>query len=297
MVLDMDPGVDDAVALIMALGSENVEILGVSIVSGNVHVDQGVINAFRILNYLGRRVDIYRGSDKPLLRDLVTSEYVHGSDGLGDAEIPMPGEHTAKEKAVNFIVEAALSERISVVATGPLTNIAKAILAEPSIASRLEEIVIMGGSFGLTKYGRGNVTPYAEYNFYVDPEAAKIVIRSRVKIRVVGLDVTQNLGAALTRERAEELRRVGGRAGDLVYRITYKPLTRKGYFELHDAIAMASKLDQGVVVFKELYIAVDTCFERGRSYVTDPVSSDGKVLVGYDMDVERFYRILRENLK
>lgn len=297
IVLDMDPGVDDAVALIMALGSEDVEILGVSIVSGNVHVDQGVINALRVASYLGKRIEVYRGSDKPLIRDLVTSEHVHGLDGLGDAGIPIPIGHNARENAVGFIVETALREKISVIATGPLTNIAKAILAEPSIASKLEEIVVMGGSFGLTKYGKGNVTPYAEYNFYVDPEAAKIVIRSGAKIRIVGLDVTQNPEAALTRERAEELRRIGGRAGDLIYRITHKPLTSRGYFELHDAIAMASKLDPRVVVFKELYVSIDTCFERGRSYPADPISSDGKASVGYDIDVERFYQILREALK
>jgi inosine-uridine nucleoside N-ribohydrolase len=297
VILDMDPGIDDAVALIMALGSRDVEILGVTVVSGNVPVDQGVRNVFRITDYLGRKVDIYRGSEKPLIRDLVTSEHIHGSDGLGDSDLSLRDGITARENAIKFIVESILGERVSIVATGPLTNIAKAILIEPNISSKVEEIVVMGGCFGLTRYAKGNVTPYSEYNFYVDPEAAKIVIRSGARIRIVGLDVTQNPSSVLTRERAEDLRNIG-KGGELIYRITRKPLIERGYFELHDAIAMASKIDHGIVAFKELYISIDTCYERGRSYVyTEPSNSDGKALVGYDIDSERFYSLLRETLK
>jgi len=297
VILDMDPGIDDAVALVMALGSRDVEILGVTVVSGNVHVDQGVRNVLRITDYLGKKVDIYKGSEKPLIRDLVTSEHVHGSDGLGDSDLPLRKEITARENAIKFIVESTLSERVSIVATGPLTNIAKAILIEPNISSKVEEIVVMGGCFGLTRYAKGNVTPYSEYNFYVDPEAAKIVIRSGARIRIVGLDVTQNHSSMLTRERAEDLRRIG-KGGDLIYRITRKPLIDRGYFELHDAIAMASKIDHSIVAFKDLYISIDTCYERGRSYAyTEPSNSDGKALVGYDIDSERFYSLLRETLK
>lgn len=296
VILDMDPGIDDAIALIMALGSDEVEILGVTVVSGNVHVNQGIVNVYRIADYLGKKVDVYRGSEKPLIRDLVTSEHIHGSDGLGDSGLPVMSSPVSRGDAVRFIVETALSERISIVATGPLTNIARAVLAEPGIALRIDEIVIMGGCFGLTRYARGNVTPYAEYNFYVDPEAAKIVMRSGARIRIVGLDVTQDPRTMLTKEKAEDLRRRGGRGGELVYRITYKPLSEKGYFELHDAIAFASKLDPGVVMFKELYISIDTCYERGRSYLTDPLNSDGKILVGYDVNAERFYEILEKLL-
>ncbi|HWQ17158.1 MAG TPA: nucleoside hydrolase [Sulfolobales archaeon] len=297
VILDMDPGIDDAVALTIALGSSDIEILGVTVVSGNVHVDQGVRNVLRITDYLGKRVNIYRGSERPLIRDLVTSEHIHGSDGLGDSNLPLRDGIIARENAIKFIVESILNEKASIVATGPLTNIAKAILIEPGIASKVEEIVVMGGCFGLTKYAKGNVTPYAEYNFYVDPEAAKIVIRSGARIRIIGLDVTQNPSSMLTREKAEDLRRVG-RGGELIYRITRKPLIERGYFELHDAIAMASKIDPNIVAFKELYVSIDTCYERGRSHAyTEPSNSDGKTLVGYDIDSDKFYSLLRESLK
>lgn len=298
-ILDMDPGVDDAVALIMALGLGDIEVLGVTIVSGNVHVDQGVRNALRILSYLGRNeIKVYRGSEKPLIRDLVTSEHIHGADGLGDSGIPEGGGKASDSDAVSFIVETLRREEVFLVATGPLTNIARAVIADLGITSNIEGIIVMGGAFGLTRYGRGNVTPNAEYNFYVDPEAAKIVIRSGVEPRIISLDVTQDPRARVSKNYIEEIRRIGSRASELVYRILRNPVERHGYFELHDAIALSTLIDPEVARFRRLHISIDTCWERGRSrIVSDPNEADGAAYVSYDLNAERFFEILRYSLR
>ncbi|MEM4969776.1 MAG: nucleoside hydrolase [Sulfolobales archaeon] len=297
-VLDMDPGVDDAVALIMALGLGDIEVLGVTIVSGNVHVDQGVRNALRILSYLGRNeIKVYKGSEKPLIRDLVTSEHIHGADGLGDSGIP-EGSGRVSGNAISFIVETLRREKAFIVATGPLTNIARAVMADPWITRNIEGIIVMGGAFGLTRYGKGNVTPNAEYNFYVDPEAAKIVIRSGVDPKIVSLDVTQDPRARVSKDNIEEIRRIGSRAGELVYRILRNPVERLGYFELHDAIALSTLIDPEVVRFRRFHISIDTCWERGRSrIVSDPSEADGAAYLSYDLNAERFFEILRYSLR
>ncbi len=298
-ILDMDPGVDDAVALIMALGLGDIEVLGVTIVSGNVHVDQGVRNALRILSYLGRNeVKVYRGSERPLIRDLVTSEHIHGADGLGDSGIPEVSGRAGDVDAVSFIVETLRREKAFLVATGPLTNVARAVMADPGIIRNVEGAIIMGGAFRLTRYGRGNVTPNAEYNFYVDPEAAKIVIRSGIEPRIVSLDVTQDPRARLLKNSIDEIRRIGSRASELTYRILRNPIEKHGYFELHDTIALPTLVDPEVVKFRRFHTSIDTCWERGRSrVVSDPREADGAAYVSYDLNAERFFEILRRSLK
>jgi len=298
-ILDMDPGVDDAVALVVALGSGQVEVLGVTVVSGNVHVDRGVKNALRVLDYLGRGdIRIYRGSERPLIRDLVTSENVHGIDGLGDSGLPESWREEDSLDAVGFIVDTLRKGRAFVVATGPLTNIARAIMAEPGITRNIEGLVIMGGAFGITEHGIGNITPYAEYNFYVDPEAAKIVMRSGLVPRIVSLDVTQDPRARVSKDVLEGIRRIGTRSSELVYRIMYNPVNRRGYFELHDAIAVASLIKPGLVGFRELNISIDTCWERGRSRaVAEASDADGRALVSYRLNAEDFFEVLASALK
>jgi inosine-uridine nucleoside N-ribohydrolase len=298
-ILDMDPGVDDAVALIMALGLGDIEVLGVTIVSGNVYVDQGVRNALRILSYLGRNeVKVYRGSEKPLIRDLVTSEHIHGADGLGDSGIPEGSGRAGDVNAVSFIVETLRREKAFLVATGPLTNVARAVMADPGIIRNVEGAIIMGGAFGLTRYGKGNVTPSPEYNFYVDPEAAKIVIRSGIEPRIVSLDVTQDPRARLLKDYIDEIRRIGSRASELVYRILRNPIEKHSYFELHDAIALSTLVDPEVVRFKRFHISIDTCWERGRSrVVSDPREADGAAYLSYDLNAVRFFEILRRSLR
>jgi len=158
--------------------------------------------------------------------------------------------------------------------------------------------VIMGGAFGITEHGRGNVTPYAEYNFYVDPEAAKIVLRSGAAPRIVSLDVTQDPRARVSKEVLEGIRRIGTRSSELVYRIMYNPVERHGYFELHDAIAVASLIEPGLVGFRELNIAIDTCWERGRSRVVSGASdADGRALVSYRLNADEFFEVLVNALK
>lgn len=168
VILDIDPGIDDAIAIALALQPPELELLGITTVAGNTYVDKAARNALRVLNYLGRKdIPVFLGSEHLLVRDPKVATLIHSSDGFGDCNI----HHTtlkAKNGEIDFILKCREEEKakITIVATGPLTNIAKLILVDNSLVKRLNESVIMGGAYGLTKYGFGNVTPVSEFNFY-----------------------------------------------------------------------------------------------------------------------------------
>ena len=190
IIIDTDPGQDDAVAILLALASPELEVLGITCVAGNVPLALTVRNA-RIICELAGRPDarIFAGCDKPLERALVTAEYVHGKTGLDGIALPDPVMPVQDQHAVDFIVETLRREpagSVTLVPIGPLTNIAAAILKAPDITDRIAEIVLMGGAY----FEVGNVTPAAEFNIYVDPQAADIVFRAGVRLTVMPLDVT-----------------------------------------------------------------------------------------------------------
>ncbi|MEO1100253.1 MAG: nucleoside hydrolase [Pseudomonadota bacterium] len=191
VILDCDPGVDDAVSLLAALASpDELDILGITTVAGNTPVDVCTRNALRVLALANRQdVDVYPGCDRPLVEAALTASHVHGDDGLGGAPFPEPGQSASDKNAVDFIIETlrAHEERdVTLVPTGPLTNIATALTKAPDIAERITEIVLMGGAY----FEGGNVTPSAEFNIYADPHAAQIVFGCGRPITAFGLDVT-----------------------------------------------------------------------------------------------------------
>ena len=214
IIIDTDPGQDDAVAILLALASpDELEVLAITAVAGNVPLELTVINSLSVVELAGRsEVPVYRGSVRPMVNTLVTAEHVHGSTGLDGADLPPPSVVARPGHAVDKIVEILMSrnEQVTVCALGPLTNIGLALVREPAIADKIDHLVIMGGGF----FEGGNTTPAAEFNMYVDPHAAHVVFTSRIPIVMMPLDVTHK--ALTTPDRLQRFRAIGSAAGDAV---------------------------------------------------------------------------------
>lgn len=194
LIVDVDTGVDDALALLLALSSPEVELVGVSTVAGNVPLPQTTDNTLRLLQWAGRDdIRVYTGSEHPLQRSAVTAAHVHGATGLGAAHLPAARTSPAGD-GVEFLLSALQAHpgEVSLVATGPLTNLARAEARVPGVLRRARQVVIMGGA----GRGPGNVAPTAEFNFYADPHAARQVLASAAELVLVGLDVTEQVGLA-----------------------------------------------------------------------------------------------------
>ncbi len=214
IIIDTDPGQDDAVAILLALASPEIEVLGITAVAGNVPLELTAKNARIVCELAGRpNVRVFSGCEAPLVRPLVTAEHVHGKSGLDGIALPDPQMPLAEGHAVDFLIETLRKEApgaVTLCPIGPLTNIATALRQAPDIVPRIAEIVLMGGAY----FEVGNVTPAAEFNIYVDPEAADIVFKSAVPLVVMPLDVTHK--ALTTRARVEAFRDLGTRVGHAV---------------------------------------------------------------------------------
>lgn len=200
-ILDLDPGVDDALAIMLALASPELEVVGITTVNGNVPLSMGKRNTLRVLELLKRtKIPVYSGSDRPLLRDPVYALEIHGLEGLGEAFLPDPDVQLAGD-GIKFLIEtlSACPGEIVLIATGPLTNLALAEQCSPGILSQARKVVVMGGVLE----GSGNVTPSAEFNFFVDPEAARKVIRSEAPVLLVPLNITRQVGLDKGRIKAQ----------------------------------------------------------------------------------------------
>ena len=212
IIIDTDPGQDDAVAILLALASPELEVLGITAVAGNVPLRLTQLNARKICELAGKpQTKVFAGAVRPMVRPLVTAEEVHGKTGLDGPDLPEPKMALQEQHAVDFIVETLMAQEpgsVTLCPLGPLTNIALALVREPRIAKRIGGIVLMGGGF----FEGGNVTPAAEFNIYVDPHAADVVFRSGVPITMMPLDVTHK--ALTTGKRVEAFRRLGTRVGD-----------------------------------------------------------------------------------
>jgi purine nucleosidase len=212
IIIDTDPGQDDAVAILLALGSPELDVVGITAVAGNVPLALTEKNARKICELAGRPdVKVFAGAAHPLDRPLVTAEHVHGKTGLDGPDLPEPTMLLQAQHAVDFIIETILASNdgeITLCPLGPLTNIAMALVREPKIAPKIREIVLMGGGF----FEGGNITPTAEFNIYVDPQAADIVLRSGVPVVVMPLDVTHQ--ALTTQARINRFRTMKTKVGD-----------------------------------------------------------------------------------
>lgn len=263
IILDTDPGVDDAIAFFLALRSPELQVEAVTPVSGNVPLHFTLPNALRLLEIAGRTdIPVAAGAAVPLVRRLVTAAYVHGNNGLGGVEFPEPKTKPVAESAADLIrrIVRANPGEISIVAIGPLTNIATVLKADPGIAPMIKSFVLMGG--GLSG---GNITPAAEFNFYVDPEAARIVFDSGVPTTMVGLDVTNKVLLHESQVRIlEAAQNPVAQAAGKILRGTMsrsKPTKDETVMAMHDPLTIASLIDPSVVTLKDYYVQIETTGE------------------------------------
>jgi len=297
VILDCDPGHDDAIALLLALASPELSLLGVTTVSGNQTLDKTTANAIRVLDHVGRaEVPVAAGADRPLVRDRHVAAEVHGDTGLDGPDLPPPSRPAEAAHAIDWIAMTLMSSPgpVTLVPTGPLTNIAQFLARYPELASHVERIVLMGGAVG-----EGNVTPAAEFNIWADPEAAHRVFTSGIDLTMVGLDVTHQ---ALLRPADVDRLKVAGNAGKLVADLFefYVRFHRSHYgwegAPVHDAVAVAHVIDGGLLGTKHVGVTVDTGPElsRGRTHTDLSGLSDWErnchAAVGIDSD--RFRELL-----
>ena len=304
IIIDTDPGQDDAVAILLALASPELEVLGITAVAGNVPLALTERNARIVCEIAGRPdMRVYAGCDRPMQRKLVTAEHVHGKSGLDGIELFEPEMALQSGHAVDFLIDTLRREApgtVTLCPLGPLTNIATAFTRAPDIVNRVAEIVLRGGAY----FEVGNITPAAEFNIYVDPEAADIVFRAGVPLVVVPLDVTHK--ALTSRAWIEGLRAMGTRVGSAVAGLTdfFERFDMAKYGSqgapLHDACVIGYLLKPGLFTGRHINVTVETtgAFTTGMT-VADWWRVTGRepnamFLGGIDRD--GFYEILTERL-
>lgn len=302
VILDGDPGLDDAIAWLLAFASpEELDVLALTTVHGNVGLDRTTRNAGVTLALAGADVPVYAGADRPLLRGPMTAAKVHGETGLPAADLPEPRRGPEAEHAVNFIVQAVRERpgEITLVATGPLTNVALAFRLAPDLPGKVREVVWMGGSTG-----EGNRTPSAEFNALADPHAAQIVLDSGARVRMFGLNATMQ--AVATPGRVERLRGLGNRAGRVSAELLtfYAGIYRERYGlsggALHDPLAVAATLRPGLCRMQPMNVQVETHegLNFGRT-VCDRYGVTEKpanVEVAVEVDDGAFFELLLERV-
>ena len=304
IIIDTDPGQDDAVAILLALASPELDVLGITAVAGNVPLALTQKNARMICELAGRPdVKVYAGAVRPLVRRLVTAEHVHGRTGLDGPKLPEPTMPLQETHAVDFIVETLLVEApgtVTLCPLGPLTNIAAALNRAPEIASRIKEIVLMGGGF----FEGGNVTPAAEFNIYVDPHAADIVFSSGIPIVMMPLDVTHK--ALTTAKRVAAFRALGTRVGIATAELLefFERFDEQKYGSdggpLHDPCVIAYLVKPELFGGRHCNVAIETASEitMGMTVidwwgVTDRPKN---AMVMRDIDSDGFFALLTERL-
>ena len=299
IILDCDPGHDDAIALLLALGSPELELLGVTTVHGNQTLEKTTANALRVLDLAGRRdIAVAAGADRPLARELTVAAHVHGESGLDGPSLPPAAREPVPSHAVDFMADriAASPQPVTLVATGPLTNIAP--LLDRTEGANVERIVLMGGAIA-----EGNMTPAAEFNIWADPEAADRVFHSGLDVTMIGLDVTH---LAVTTPALQGRLRAGGAIGAFVADLVdfFAVYHRETYgwdgAPIHDAVAVAQVLRPGLVATLdrnvEIELVSDLC--RGRTVVDRWNRTDRPVNahVGIDLDTAGFFNLLVERI-
>jgi inosine-uridine nucleoside N-ribohydrolase len=299
IVIDCDPGHDDAIALLLALASPELKLLGVTTVHGNQTLEKTTQNAIRVLELAGRSdIPVAAGADRPLTRELTVAAHVHGESGLDGPSLPPATGTPLGEHAVDFLERTvAASERpVTLIPTGPLTNVA--LLLERTGGANVERIVLMGGAIA-----EGNMTPAAEFNIWADPEAAQAVYHAGIDITMIGLDVTH---LALTTPAIQERLRAAGTVGVFVADLVdfFSVYHRETYgwdgAPIHDAVAVAHVIQEGLVttIERNVEIELESDLCRGRTVVDrwKRTERPANAHVGVDLDANGFFDLLVERI-
>jgi purine nucleosidase len=303
IIIDCDPGVDDAIALLLAFASPELDILAITTVAGNVPLDQTQRNARRVCE-LGGRADIpvYAGCPRPLMQPLATAAEVHGQDGLAGLDLPAPLMPLQAQHGVDALIERiqSASAPVTIATLGPLTNLAVALIKAPHLKDRIAQVVAMGGAIT-----HGNITPSAEFNLYVDPHAAHIVVTAGLNLTLIGLDVTHT--AIATPDRLAALRAVGAPIGaavaTLLDRYSQHDMEQYGFAgaPLHDPCVIAYLLRPDLFKARTMAVQIETSSPAamGRTIV-DWWGTSGQranVNVVYEIDGAGFYGLLTDRLQ
>jgi len=298
LLLDVDTGHDDAVAICMALASKTLKLIGITTVAGNQTVDKTTLNTLKILTLVGAsHVPVAKGCYRPLIRPLETAEEIHGTTGLDGADLPWPSVKAIGKHAVDFLRETllGLTETVTIVATAPLTNLATLLLLAPEVSEKIKRIIFMGGAIS-----KGSKTPVAETNVYVDPEAAKIVVDSGIPITMLTLDITEQTAIPLS--DLQELLGNGKISKVFIDLLTFYAQKRyevRGLSNvaLHDAVAVAAAIEPTLIKTELLPVDIETegRLTRGMTVVDLRPRSKTRanVNVAVDVDVKLFREILR----
>lgn len=319
VIFDCDPGHDDAFGMILACA--NLDVLGITTIGGNCSVEAVTKNALKVLDVLGKDIKVYPGCSQPMVAPLITAPQFHGKTGLdlkGGRTLPDSKRLPEKQHAIDFIIETIMNtDDVTIIATGPLTNVAMALTKEPKIASRIKEIAIMGGSVTF-----GNWTAAAEYNIYVDPEAASVVFNSGVLVKMSGLNFTRQ--CCILQQHCDQFRAIGNRVGDMAADLaeyfidsTIKSAQLTGA-NMHDACAVAWVIDDSLVKSAPMHIDVELngTLTRGMTvcdyrhlrgiepaidlYRTPQLDFRGKApnaLAGLELDVDGFMNLLYRSIQ
>ncbi|WP_159586978.1 nucleoside hydrolase [Chelativorans xinjiangense] len=304
IIIDTDPGQDDAVAILLALASPELDVLGITAVAGNVPLALTEKNARKVCELAGRpETRVYAGAIRPMVRELVTAEEVHGKTGLDGPDLPEPQMPLMKAHAVDFLIETLMEHaagEIILCTLGPLTNVALALVREPKIAPRVKEIVMMGGGF----FEGGNVTPTAEFNIYVDPHAADVVFRSGIPVVMMPLDVTHQ--ALTMQKRVAAIRDLGTRVGVATAEMLefFERFDEEKYGSdggpLHDPCVIAYLLEPGLFKGRTCNVSVETGSEltMGMTVIDwwGVTERPKNALVMRGIDDDGFFALLTERL-
>ena len=302
IILDCDPGHDDAVAIMLAAINPKIELLGITVVAGNQKLEKTVNNALKVCNHLNLDVPVYSGMSRPMIREQLIADDIHGETGLDGPKFEELKIKAEDKHAVNFIIDTLMNsdEKITLVPTGPLTNIGMAIRFEPRIIEKINRIVLMGGSYQL-----GNMTPAAEFNILADPDAAHIVFSSGVKVVMMGLDLTRQ--ASATKEVVEKIKSLNNKASKLfVDLMEFFAASQKNVFgwsapPVHDPTTIAYIIDPECIEVKPMFCEIELWSERsyGRTLCDyfGILKKEPNVDVAVKLDFDRFWNLVYENLK
>ena len=302
IILDCDPGHDDAVAIMLAAINPKIELLGITVVAGNQKLEKTVNNALKVCNHLNLNVPVYSGMSRPMIREQLIADDIHGETGLDGPKFEELKIKAENKHAVNFIIDTLMNsdEKITLVPTGPLTNIGMAIRFEPKIIEKINRIVLMGGSYQL-----GNMTPAAEFNILADPDAAHIVFSSGVKLVMMGLDLTRQ--ASATKEVVEKIKSLNNKASKLfVDLMEFFAASQKNVFgwtapPVHDPTTIAYIIDPECIEVKPMFCEIELWSERsyGRTLCDyfGILKKKPNVDVAVKLDFDRSWNLVYENLK
>jgi len=302
IILDCDPGHDDAVAIMLAAINPKIELLGITVVAGNQKLEKTVNNALKVCNHLNLDVPVFSGMSRPMIREQLIADDIHGETGLDGPKFEELKIKAEDKHAVNFIIDTLMNsdEKITLVPTGPLTNIGMAIRFEPRIIEKINRIVLMGGSYQL-----GNMTPAAEFNILADPDAAHIVFSSGVKVVMMGLDLTRQ--ASATKEVVEKIKSLNNKASKLfVDLMEFFAASQKNVFgwsapPVHDPTTIAYIIDPECIEVKPMFCEIELWSERsyGRTLCDyfGILKKEPNVDVAIKLDFDKFWNLVYENLK